>query len=55
MSHVLATMCVDDKVTKIKTMSDAKNSLLEKGGRRKKQSNRFIFISMLMLKSGIPL
>ena len=35
MSHALATMRVDDKVTKIKTISDAKNSLLEK--RRKKK------------------
>jgi len=35
MSHALATMCVDDKVTKIKTISDAKNSLLEKRQKKK--------------------
>ena len=36
MSHALATMRVDDKVTKINTMSDAKNSVLEK--RQKKEA-----------------
>ena len=42
MSHALATMRVDDKVTKIKTISDAKNSLLEKR-RKKKEAVKQIF------------
>ena len=42
MSHALATMRVDDKVTKIKTISDAKNSLLEKR-RKKKEAVKQIY------------
>ena len=47
MSHALATMHVDDEMTKIKTMSDAENSLLEK--RQKKETIK-LFIIILMLK-----
>ena len=53
MSHALATMRVDDKVTKIKTISDAKTPYLKKA---KERNNQIGFLLVYFcLKCGIQL